>query len=159
MLFITVASLAANLWQFVNAHDLKATNTHLTELVADKTAERAAAEKLGCSQRAEAYFTSLGYSESEAAGNQVYQLQNHANARWHRCIMRVTITSIMPGGQLTNEMLLDVDDRSDLGSFTLLSGSAAERVSGCTLSPPDGPERKCDSALEWRRFANAALSD
>ena len=159
LLILLAVSLAANVWQSINALELQAANKHLEVSMADTTAERASAEKLGCSKRAQAYFTSLGFSESETAGNRIYQLQNHMNARWRSCIMQMTTITLLPGGQLTNELLIDVDERRDLGSATRLSGSAGERVTDCKLSPPDGSKRECNSQQEWRRFADAALSN
>lgn len=120
-------------------------------------------EKIACAERARAAFRALGYSESGngSTGLDSDSYSNHYNPGLKRCLMVIVNTSFRGGHQTVTQVILDVDERLDLGDYGWVSSDTAKYWEQppiqCRMTLPGKPEAICHSTAEWDAYIKSVL--
>lgn len=113
-------------------------------------------ERVGCAQRAAAFFKDMGYEEGPPGitGN----FTNHYNSALGRCFIRIDTTSESKNGVMRTSSMYDADERTDLGEFaTLWKDANEQQLVMCSAFPPGKSSSRCKSNEEWEAFAKTLM--
>lgn len=166
---MTIGLAILAVFQFYSISDLHRQNEKLKAALDSNTAKEIADARVACSARSAAVFAGMGYTDKGDGGktgadSQTYT--NHYNPVLKRCIMEVTVTTIMTGmGTATESIarnIFDADERTDFGTYVWISSPTKKYYEQppfeCSMSPPGKSTATCRSHDEWERYVHSLMS-
>lgn len=163
LLALGLALLAST--QLSNIHKLQAANLELTAKLTDKADKDAAEAKVVCSDRAQAVFQSMGYSDKGDGGVSALDGQtytNHYNPLLKRCLMELTITGFSSGTEVIQRSFFDADERTDFGEYSWVASATKkyweQKPVQCKMTPPGKEKSFCHSTEEWEAYVKSLMT-
>jgi len=151
--------------QLQTIHQLQAANGAITVKLTDKLEHELDAKKLACSDRAQAVFRSMGYSDKGDPGKSGADSQsytNHYNPALNRCIMELTVTGFPSTNEVVTRTIFDADERTDFGDYAWVSSNTKkfyeQKPMQCKMTPPSKDEAYCHSTDEWEAYVKSLMS-
>ena len=149
-------------WQFTVASDAQRQVGGLRQQLASRQIADLETARHGCSERAQRYFTTLGYDESKMNDGTSTTFQNHYSVHLHRCLMTLESTSFKSANSVTTKTLIDADEHATFGNYAWVASATKkyweQPPMQCTMSPPDKPEATCRTTDEYDAFVKDMLA-
>ena len=121
--------------------------------LADKSGHENFERQRDCTSQAEKVFHQVGWKENEQTNGTLAAYESHYNIKTGKCFILFHLSTYSTSLSMQSTILTDAYDRRDYAELNITHPLAgADHIATCSLMPPDGDERRCESKAEFTSF-------